>query len=358
MQYVLGCLIYGSALDMPALLSEAAVREEIIAPILRALHYRSGGENDIRYELPLQYPRDFLGRKKPQTDPPIRGKADYVCYAGGRVAWTIEAKPSGAEISTNDIEQAYTYARHPEVRAVYFCLCNGLEFRVYVTDDAAEQPILTIDPRDRRATVRTLRPLLGPPALLHRFAHAAASTLPPIGPGLTSFAQIVRGSIAYERWIPEAPHMNGMTISVTGGAIQRINNSGLHAYWEAQAPHTAVQRILERLGLTRTDAHSTATELSDRVDAPTVFEVKTTTVLPQGEQLWNLQKHETVVVPVPIECYLTARATGVLSGSTFSGAFELHNVYIAKQWPIDKQAPEIPPSFEMTGIGEFEFQLR
>jgi len=343
---------------MSAPLSEAAVREEIIAPILRSLHYQSGGENDIRYELPLQYPRDFLGRKKPQTDPPIRGKADYVCYAGGRVAWTIEAKPSGAEISVNDIEQAYTYARHPEVRSVYFCLCNGLEFRVYVTDGSPDQPILTVDPRNRKAAVRSLRPLLGPAALLHRFAHAAASTLPPIGPGLTSFAQILRGSIAYERWTPEAPHMNGMTISVTGGAIQRINSNSLHAYWEAQAPHTAVQQSLERLGLTRVDAYSTAAELSSRVDVPTVFEVKTTTVIPQGERLWNLQKHEEIMLPVPIECYLTARATGVLSGSIFTGRFELHNVYVVKHWPTTKQRPESRQSFEMTGIGEFEFQLR
>ena len=234
---------------MSSPLSEPAVREEIIAPILRGLHYRFDGENYIRYELRLRYPRDFLGRKKPRTDPPIRGKADYVCYAGGRVTWTIEAKPSGTEISANDFEQAYTYARHPEVQAVYFCLCNGLEFRVYVTDGAADRkPILTIDPRDRRAAVRTLRPLLGPAALLHRFAHAAANTLPPIGPGLLSFAQIVRGSIAYERWIPDAPHMRGMTISVTGGAIQRTGGNGLHAYWESQAPHAAIQRLLERLG--------------------------------------------------------------------------------------------------------------
>jgi type I site-specific restriction endonuclease len=96
------------------LLSEAAVREEISAPLLRELGYRSNTENDIRYEVNLRYPKDFLGLKK-DTDPPLRGKADYVCKAGGRVAWVIEAKSSEADITAEAVEQAYTYARHPEI---------------------------------------------------------------------------------------------------------------------------------------------------------------------------------------------------------------------------------------------------
>lgn len=80
--------------------------------------------------------------------------------------------------------------------------------------------------------------------------------------------------------------------------------------------------------------------------------MKTTAVFPQGEQLWDLRKHEEVVLPVPIECHLTARATGVLRGSIFAGDFQLHNLYLVKQGPDAQQ------SFEITGIGEFEFQLR
>jgi predicted type IV restriction endonuclease len=159
-------------------LSEAAVREEIIAPILKKLGYRSNSANDIRYELNLRYPRDFLGHKKTATDPPIRGKADYVCNAGGRVAWTVEAKPSGPDFTIDDVEQAFTYARHPEVRATYFCLCNGREWRVYATDGSAEAPPLrTIDPRDPKTATRDLESLLGPTALQSRFAAVAADSL-------------------------------------------------------------------------------------------------------------------------------------------------------------------------------------
>jgi hypothetical protein len=221
--------------DLP--LPEAAVREEIIAPILKALGYRSNSDNDILYELNLRYPRDYLGHKKPDTDPPIRGKADYVCYAGKRVSWVVEAKSSESEIALDEIEQAFTYARHPEFRAVYFCLCNGREWCVYATDGSSEAPpLLTIDPRDPRAATRDLESLLGPAALQSRFAAVAADSLPPIGPGLLSFAQITGGSTTYDRCTPDLPSMRGLTLSVTGGAIQRLNTGELYAYWEARGP--------------------------------------------------------------------------------------------------------------------------
>jgi predicted type IV restriction endonuclease len=95
-------------------LSEAAVREEIISPILRALHYSSNGENDVRYGLSLRYPHDVLGRKNPVSDRRIRGVADYLCRAGRTVPWIIEAKPA-EPITDDDVEQAYSYAKHPEI---------------------------------------------------------------------------------------------------------------------------------------------------------------------------------------------------------------------------------------------------
>ena len=98
--------------------NEAGIREEIIAPILRRLQYSSRGPHDIRYELTLAYPHDSLGRKK-KSDPVLIGKPDYICRAGGRVPWTIEAK-APQPITKDDVEQAYTYAKHPEVRGGIF----------------------------------------------------------------------------------------------------------------------------------------------------------------------------------------------------------------------------------------------
>jgi predicted type IV restriction endonuclease len=106
-------------------INEATVREEIIAPLLSALGYRANGENDIRRELPLRYPRRSLGHKKPKKDPPLIGKADYVCYAGGRVVWTIEAKPSGAAITADDVEQAFLCHSCRVARGVFLPLQWG-----------------------------------------------------------------------------------------------------------------------------------------------------------------------------------------------------------------------------------------
>jgi hypothetical protein len=90
--------------------------------LLRYLGYRSGtSANVIREQsLSLRYPKASLGRKNPKKDPELRGRADYICKIDDSVQWIIEAKPA-QDITINDIEQAYTYANHPEVRAVYFC---------------------------------------------------------------------------------------------------------------------------------------------------------------------------------------------------------------------------------------------
>ena len=67
-------------------MNEADVREEVIAPLIKAMGYRTGTEHNVLRELSLTYSRVQLGREK-ANDPPLRGKADYVLEAGGRVRW-------------------------------------------------------------------------------------------------------------------------------------------------------------------------------------------------------------------------------------------------------------------------------
>jgi hypothetical protein len=145
--------------------------------------------------------------------------------------------------------------------------------------------------------------------------------------------------------------MRGFTIAVTGGAIQRIDG-GLCAYWESQAPYTSIQRLIERLGLTRVEATSTATVLSDKRERPTVFESQMSTIFPEGEMMPNLATHEEVQLPFPLVCRLTARATGSLTGTLFSGPFEVRAVYEKTDNKTTERLGEV------SGVGEFEFQLR
>lgn len=62
-------------------MNETDVREVLVRPLLERLGYRHGTQAPIRTEVPLRYDKAFLGRKKPSKDPPLRGKADYVCDA-------------------------------------------------------------------------------------------------------------------------------------------------------------------------------------------------------------------------------------------------------------------------------------
>ena len=338
------------SIDMP--LNEQAVREEIIAPLLKALNYRAGGENDIRYELKLHYPRESLGRKKPDKDPPQRGDADYVCYAGGRVAWTIEAKPSGSSISLDDVEQAFSYARHPQVRAVYFCLRNGNEFRIYVTDGGPDVPaIATFDPRDTSSALHTLKQFVGAEALLGRFAKAAASAFPPIGPGLDSFAKILQGSITHERTTPDNPLLRGFTVTITGGAIQRLDDS-LIGYFESKAPYSAIQRLLEKLGLMRVETTAKARELSTDPATPTVFATDMTAVFPKGESLWDIPRGQEVILPEDLYCRIAFSAQASLAGIVLRGPFSLQITYQVMRDQL------LITAYELSSRGEFEFLLK
>ena len=120
-------------------LNETDIREEIVAPLLRILGYRSGAENNVIREQPLNYPKSFLGRKK-GSDPILRGGANYICEIQKQVRWVIEAKSPDAAIGLESEEQSWSYANHPEIRAVYFCLANGKEFKIFQTNRGPEAP--------------------------------------------------------------------------------------------------------------------------------------------------------------------------------------------------------------------------
>jgi hypothetical protein len=62
-------------------MNEMDVREIIVRPLLHKLGYKHGTKANIRTEVSLRYERAFLGRKKPTKDPPLAGRADYICDA-------------------------------------------------------------------------------------------------------------------------------------------------------------------------------------------------------------------------------------------------------------------------------------
>lgn len=107
---------------------EDSVREEIITPILKALGYSATGNNRIIRSRHLKHNFISVGSQRKE----VTLIPDYVLEIDHSPAWILEAKsPSEKILSAGLEEQAYSYAIHPEIRAKYYALCNGVEFLLY-----------------------------------------------------------------------------------------------------------------------------------------------------------------------------------------------------------------------------------
>jgi hypothetical protein len=114
-------------------MNETDVREVIVRPLIESLGYGRDAETRILTEKRLRYDRSFLGHKKPKKDPPLVGRADYICEVISFGRWVVEVKSPSKELSQDVVEQAHTYAMHPEIAASFFLITNGRKFRLYET---------------------------------------------------------------------------------------------------------------------------------------------------------------------------------------------------------------------------------
>lgn len=313
---------------------EADVREEVIAPLLLRLNYKTGTDNNIIREQPLRYDKSYLGHKSPHRDWPLRGKADYTCEVKKKIRWTIEAKSPSGQISTEDAEQAYTYARHPEVRAVYFCICNGRELNVYQTADApGTKPILSLKYEDFDISFRAIESLLGPDSILRNHPNITPDFGQPIGPGLRSLVRITSGKVVFHTCSPELPMLKGYTIFVVNGAVQRQVSKGLLAFLDTLSPYESLQRLNERLGLARFEIASNDSVISTDETRPTIFQSEHTVFLAQGEVIPNFLTGGNIQLPSNLTCKVKTLAEGILKDTIFSGNFQAR--YFYKETDLD-----------------------
>jgi len=137
---------------------EDSVREEIIAPILKELGYKASGENRIIRSKKLTHPFVYIGSTKKQ----VYIIPDYLLEIQGKYSLILDAKAPNEDILRGkNLEQAYCYSIHPEIRVKYYCLCNGRELTVF--DVSKVEPILyikTTEIKDRwKEVYNTLSPL-------------------------------------------------------------------------------------------------------------------------------------------------------------------------------------------------------
>jgi 16S rRNA G966 N2-methylase RsmD len=126
-------------LDSPDF-KEDSVRERLIVPLLHALGYEAS--QIIRSKtFTNPFVKTASGKRKLQQTP------DYLLKVEDSYAWVLDAKAPNENIKTDgNVEQVYFYAIHPEVRTVFFALCNGRAFSLF-RQDAAE-PLLYFELAD------------------------------------------------------------------------------------------------------------------------------------------------------------------------------------------------------------------
>jgi len=317
-------------------LNESDVREEVIAPLLRRLGYRSGTVNNIIREqsLSLRYPKAFLGRKKPTTDPVLRGKADYICEVEGPIRWVIEAKPPSSDFGLDEIQQAFTYANHPEVRAALFCLCNGQELRIFQTNLGPDSnPILTVQYSELEQRFNEIETLLAPSNFKSNFPTYTVDPGPPLGPALRSIARVTGGKIQYTKNSANLVMLKDYILTITGGAIERNRTGQMVVTIKTSSAFDSLQKLNEKVGLVNIEATSDDSELSSDVSKPTRFVSYRSAVFPQGEKVLDISTWREIVLPTNINIQTATVAEGVLKGRVFQGSFGV-NLNVAAQRPF------------------------
>jgi predicted type IV restriction endonuclease len=309
-------------------MNEADIREEVIAPLLRRLGYESGTDHDVIREQLLRYPRQFLGRKDSKRDPELRGKADYILEIRKHLRWVIEAKPPNALIESDDIQQAWTYANHPEVRAVYFGICNGRSLLVFRTVEGPNaDALLGMEYKDFESNYLLLENLLAPKALLRDFPETRVDIGLPIARGLRSIARISNGIVRFEQNNLNMAVLNEFQTIIREGAIERDEDGRLVAFLNTVSPSRSLQLLNDRLGLSTFEMFSSDPQLSTDTQHPTAFVYAHEILLPAGEKLLDVSSWTEVSLPSNITCFVNASAQGTYADGIFAGSFTTNMRY-------------------------------
>jgi hypothetical protein len=263
-----------------------------------------------------------LGTKNPKNDPLLRGKADYVLEVERKVVWVVEAKAPSVDIGSNEMEQAWSYANHPEIRAAYFALCNGKTLQIYQVNKGPKcGPVANFRYEEFREKLEVIRNVLGPKALLRDFPDVSPDLAEPIGPGLRSLVRIASGIIRYEKNSLNSSVLNDIQITVVSGAVQRNEDNKLIAYLRTIVPVQSLQALNEKLGLDEFEMTSDDKTISNDKNKQTIFKYSRSIILPVGEKVLDLSTWKTIDLPINIRCDVKAQASGFLQANKFSGKF-------------------------------------
>ena len=305
-------------------MNETDVRENVIAPLLRELGYRHSSSNDVITEQSLRYPKQFLGRKK-SADPDLRGRADYILEVDRRLRWVAEVKAPSVTIGADERDQAWTYAAHPEIKAIYYLVTNGRTIEVHRTvDGPAVAPLLTLQYEQLGEKFHLLANIVSPEALKRDYREFVLDTGMPLGAGLRSFAKVVNGALTYTSCTPKIPGLSlvGLVNHIQEGTVERSEEK-IFAYLKISSGRREIDEFNHSLGLGIFDVATDDRVISSDPSKPTTFLRALNWTLPHGSRLPNPTGGAAMIFPRDVVVESKTAARGVLSGLEFSGAFDL-----------------------------------
>jgi hypothetical protein len=344
-----------------ATMNETDVREVIIRPFLESLGYRYGTQATIRTEVPLRYDRAFLGRKKPVKDPAL-GKADYICEAIGYGRWVVEVKAPSRQIARDDIEQAHTYAAHPEIAALYFLVTNGREFQLFMTG-RLKAPLLSWSYDEIEDLRLQICGVLEFDAIKKYASRITPDVGLPLAKGLPSKLEIRGGEIVYGPHESDHPFLQEDVIGdsvapITEGSVSRREDGRIEASLRIINVTGASRRLNEKLGLDRFSFVANSSELSRDENVPTIFKNIQVGSIAEGTivEVPNLGE---IPTPFEVSFEVFSEAIGFLDGEVFKGIvsfdyqFTFHPPRLAPNPMIAALVARVPATGRLAGNGEF-----
>lgn len=305
-------------------MNETDVREIIIRPFLHRLGYAHGTDANIRSEVPLTYARSYLGRKKPQKDPPLRGRADYICDATSYGRWVVEVKSPNAALSDEDAQQAHTYSAHPEIAASYFLLSNGRQFRLYLTSQL-KRPLFEWKFNETDYVFMNIVNILSYDAFKRRARLFAFDPNKPLAIGYPSQVEIITGEITYGCHASDHPLFANLSAlvgsigQVTGGQLQRAADGRLHGVLLYRSPMQHLQPIIAAMGHDRFEFFSADEFISTDPTKPTIFQNATQGHLEPGTLIPLGPGQPEIPFPMGFDARVWTEATGFVEGDRFKG---------------------------------------
>ena len=132
-----------------------------MATAIHRLGYRAHGDFQILRSKALLHPYVMIGSQRRKTNI----IPDYLLRVKNHFAFVLDAKSPNQNIITgSNVEQVYSYAIHPEVRAKLYALCNGYELTVFHINQV--QPVSRFDLREIENNWADCQKLLSPYTIL------------------------------------------------------------------------------------------------------------------------------------------------------------------------------------------------